>query len=319
MIDEALGAALSAAPSCKTLAQTARTVNERLGLDWSDAKWRGVWKDHPGDAFLVQKKLGESFSQHVHGQKLHLSGDLKGVTVADAHAPYHDPNAVALAAKVIKWWNPDILVHNGDNVDFSALSKFDPNPARRFRAQDEVDIAQSQVLIPLNGATRKGCKKILLPGNHDLRLLKLMWRQPELFSVRALHLPALFEVEKLGMEYVGYGTVINESLLITHGTRVSQHSGYSARSELAAIGYVYSTITGHVHRSGRHDFRGADGRIRVGQECPCLCGLKPDYCVDPNWVQGLTLWQVRGYDVWMQAVIFAADYRCRIGDKEFEL
>lgn len=319
MIDDVLSAALLAAPTCKTLAQTARTVNESLGLDWSDAKWRGVWKQNPGEAFLTQKKLGESFNQHVHGQKLHLSGDLKGVTVSDAHAPYHDPYAIALAAKVIRWWNPDILVHNGDNVDFSALSKFDPNPARRYRAQDEVDLWQSEVAIPLNGATRRSCKRIVLPGNHDLRLLKLMWRQPELFSVRGLHLPALFEVEKLGMEYVGYGIVVNDALLITHGTKVSQQSGYSARAELASVAYSLSTNTGHVHRGGRHEYRLPNGRIIIGQECPCLCRDDPDYAISPNWVKGLTLWTTRGPDVWMQAVLFNADYTCRIGDKEFGL
>lgn len=312
----AFQAARQLAPSCHTLVQTARNVNRQLGLDWSDAKWRGLWKNHPAEKFLVEKKLGETLKTHVHGQKLNIAGDVRGATVSDAHAPYHDPQAIDLAAKVLKWWKPEILVHNGDNVDFAGISRFDPNPARRFRAQEEVDAWQSEVYIPLKQAVGPKCRTIVLPGNHDLRLLKLMWRNPELFSVRSLHLPVLLEAEKLGFEYVGYAVVVDDLLEISHGERVGAHP---AKAELQKRAFSISTLTGHVHRPDRYEFQPPYGPRVVGQSAPVLCQTSPEYMIDPNWAQGLALWEIKDHLLWIQAVVFSPDYTCTVGDRRFSL
>lgn len=317
--EEAIALATSVAPAHRTLVQVSEYVNQELGLDWSAAKWRGIWKSNPAAKFTIQKRLGESFNRHTHGQKLHIPGNVRGVVVNDTHAPFHDPCAIALAAKVIKWWKPDVLVHNGDGCDFSGLSKFDQNPARKFRAQDDVDQWQTEVAIPLNTAAGARCRKIVLPGNHDLRMLKFLWQHPELFSVRALHLPALWEVEKLGMEYVGYAVVIDGLLEISHGTKVSVHAGYAAKAELTKRGYSISTATGHNHRGGRHELQTPYGGLIIGQEIPCLCDRNPDYSVDPNWVQGLGLFETRNHSLHIEAVKFTDDYRCQVGGKWFGL
>jgi hypothetical protein len=312
----ALDAALLAAPASHTLTDTARKANETLGLDWSDAKWRGLWKSYPAEKFLVQKKLGSAARTHVHAQKYYLAGDMRGATVGDPHAPYQDDDAVALAAKVLKWWKPDVLVHNGDNTDFAGISRFDTNPARRFSIQDEVDTWQAKVYLPLKSAVGSKCKTFVLPGNHDLRLLKLMWRQPELFSVRSLHLPALLEAEKLGFEYVGYALVVDNLLEISHGDKAGLHP---ARAELAKRGFSISTLTAHVHKADRYEFVPPYGPRVVGQSIPALCQLLPEYMVDPNWSNGLALWEIRNHVLWLHAIVFTPDYTCMVGDKHFAL
>lgn len=318
-VDEALALAKEVAPTYRTLVQVADHVNQRLGLDWSAAKWRGLWKQYPAARFIIQKRLGEAFNRHTHGQKLHIAGDTRGAIVSDEHSPHHDANAIALAAKVLKWWKPDVLVHNGDQCDFAGISKFDQNPARKLRAQDDVDLWQTDIAIPLNVAVGNRCRKIVLPGNHDLRMLKFLWEHPEFFSVRALHLPALWEVEKLGMEYVGYAVVIDGLLEISHGTKVSIHAGYAAKAELVKRGYSISTATGHNHREGRHEQRTPYNGLVVGQEIPCLCSTEPDYQVDANWVQGFGLFEVRNHKLWIQAITITEDYRCNVGGKWFGL
>lgn len=318
-VDEAIALATTVASTHRTLVQVAAEVNHQLGLGWSDAKWRGIWKANPAAKFTVQKRLGESLNRHNHGQKLHIRGNVRGAIVNDTHAPYHDPNAIALATKVIKWWKPDLLVHNGDQCDFQGLSKFDQNPARKFRAQDDVDQWQTEIAIPLNMAAGTRSRKIVLPGNHDLRFLKLLWQNPELFSVRSLHLPALWEVDKLGMEYVGYGVVVDNLLEISHGTKVSVHAGYAAKAELLKRGYSISTATGHNHREGRHEYTRPYGGLVIGQEIPCLCNREPDYQVDPNWVQGLGLFDIKDGNLWLQSVTFTNDYLCNVGGKWFGL
>jgi hypothetical protein len=175
------------------------------------------------------------------------------------------------------------------------------------------------VAIPLNVAAGSQCKKYVVPGNHDLRFLKLLWQFPDLFSVRALHLPALWEVDKLGMTYVGYAVVIDSLLEISHGTKVSAMAGYSAKAELLKRGYSISTATGHVHRAGRHEFTSPYGGIVIGQEIPCLCSTEPEYMVDPNWAKGFGLFEVRNHALWIQAIRITEDYRCNVGGKWFGL
>jgi hypothetical protein len=316
VVEEALNAALLAAPTCQTLIQTARNANEALGLDWSDAKWRGIYKANPGDAFLIQKKLGASLYQHIHGQKLHLQGDMKGATVNDAHAPYQDEKSIALAGKVLKWWRPDVLVHNGDNVDCSSISRFDTNPNRIFSIPEEVDAWQSRVYIPLATAVGPRCRKIVLPGNHDIRQERWLWKHPEMFGVRELTLPGLLGVKELGFEYVGYAVVVDNLLEISHGEKAGTHP---ARGELMKRGFSISTNTGHVHKADRHEYHPPYGNAVVAQTNPALCSLDPEYMHDPNWSNGLCLWQIHRHTLWIHAVVFNKDYSCTVGDKRFEL
>lgn len=148
-------------------------------------------------------------------------------------------------------------------------------------------------------------------------MLKFLWQHPDLFNVRALQLPALWELDKLGMEYAGY-VVLSNLLEVSHGTKTSPHAGYAAKAELLKRGYSISTATGHVHRAGRHEQMTPYNGLLIGQEVPCLC-LDPDYMVDPNWAKGFALLEIKRQNLWLQAVTITSDYRCCVNGKWFEL
>jgi len=52
------------------------------------------------------------------------------IVLSDVHLPFHAPNAVELAIQVIKVWQPDRVIFNGDIMDFYAVSTHDKNPER---------------------------------------------------------------------------------------------------------------------------------------------------------------------------------------------
>lgn len=314
--EEAIAAIARLAPQYRTLAQLGRAVNETLGLEWSDAKWRGLWKDKPTARFTAEKLLGTGQVRRF-GETLRIPGNTRAVVVNDVHAPYQDDNAIALAAKVVRWWRPDLLVHNGDNNDFPGLSsKFSPNPARKFRAQDEVEIWQRHVALPLLEASGSHCRTVVLPGNHDARLLRLLREQPDLFSIKSLQLPALWELDKLGMDYAEYAVVLDGLLEISHGTKVAAEAGYAVKNELAKRHWAISVMIGHTHRSGGTSAK-VGNRWVYGREVPCLCDLHPEYMVDPNWSLGLALCEVRGGRVNIMPVDFYEDYTCCVAGKWF--
>lgn len=313
---EALHLASDLAPVHEKLTNVARAVNDRLDLEWSMGVWRGLWKDNPEVAERVRKKLGTA--QREYPRIISVTGDCRGIVFSDIHAPFHDRDAIALACKVAKWWKPDVAIFNGDDLDFYMSSRYDKNPARTFRVQDEVDTWHIECVAPLVAALPSKCRKLKVPGNHEDRLRNKLWQNPDLFGIRSLELPELLELQHYGIEYATQRIQFGDELEVSHGTRVSKWSGMSAKAEQEKRRFAIKTITGHVHRAGRFQTR-VGTKYTVGQETPCLCTLDPEYMTDPDWVQGVTLFTVRGGVARIQTIQFELDYTCEVGKEFFEL
>ena len=317
--DELFAKALELAPRFDTLANVARAVNDALDIDMTAGAWRGLFVRNPEQRERIRKKLGTE--KRKASKIARVDGDVRGIVFSDVHAPFHDKNAIALAAKVAKWWQPDVAIYNGDDHDFYKLSRFSQNPERTECIQDEIDIWHIEVMAPLQAALPSKRKEYLVLGNHGRRLLLHLWAHPQLYGIRALEIPALLELERLGIEYAETKVLFGDLLEVSHGTRVRSMAGYSAKAESEKRRYSISTITGHVHRAGRFTTRTARGWI-YNQEAPCLCQLTPEYADDPDWVdwvQGVTLFEIRGRNLRIDAVEFYPDYTCMVGKQTFGL
>jgi len=312
---ELFAKALELAPRFDSLANVARAVNDALDIDMTSGAWRGLFVRNPEQRERIRKRLGTA--AHEYQRTINVAGNVSGIVFSDIHAPFHDRNAIALAAKVAAWWRPDIAIYNGDDVDFYQLSRFDKNPNRTARTQDEIDTWHIECVAPLNAALGKA-RKIKVPGNHEDRLRRKLWANPDLFGIAALELPELMQLRRYGIEYAELRVRFGNVLEVTHGTRVSKWAGYTARLEQEQRRYSISTITGHVHRAGRFQTRIGNG-YSVGQECPCMASLDPEYMTDPDWVQGVTLFVVRDGAVQIEPVIFTPDYRAMVGKQHFSL
>lgn len=314
--DDALYKAIQLAPLHEKLTSVARAVNASLDIDWTEAKWRGLWKDNPEVAERVRKKLGTA--QREYPRQITIQGDVRGIVFSDIHAPFHDRQAIALACKVARWWKPDVAIFNGDDLDFYMSSRYDKNPARTFRVQDEVDTWHIECVAPIVAALPSKCRKVKVPGNHEDRLRHKLWSNPDLFGIRSLELPELLELKRYGIEYAAQRILFGYELEVSHGTRVSKWSGMSAKAEQEKRRFAIKTITGHVHRAGRFQTRVGNG-FSFGLEAPCLCSLEPEYMVDPDWVQGVTLFTIRSGVARAQTVQFEPDYTCEVGKEFFSL
>ena len=312
---ELFAKALELAPRFDTLANLGRAVNDALDIDTTAAAWRGLWVRNPEQRERIRKRLGTA--AHQYQRTINVAGNCSGIVFSDIHAPFHDRNAIALAAKVAAWWRPDVAIYNGDDVDFYQLSRFDKNPNRTARTQDEIDTWHIECVAPLNAALGKA-RKIKVPGNHEDRLRRKLWANPDLFGIGALELPELMQLRRYGIEYVELRVRFGNVLEVTHGTRVSKWAGYTARLEQEQRRYSISTITGHVHRAGRFQTRVGNTHV-VSQEAPCMCTLDPEYMIDPDWIQGVTLFVVRDGAVQIEPVLFTPDYKAMCGKQHFEV
>jgi hypothetical protein len=142
-----------------------------------------LFKNHPEARERVRKALGTAV--HRGPSVATVDGNVRGAVTNDVHVPFHDRDALRLAAKVLEAWKPDVHIMAGDMMDFYTVSDYDKNPARAIRLQDEINTWHCEVVAPLSAAVGKRCRQIYLPGNHENRLLRHLWRHPALFGVRA--------------------------------------------------------------------------------------------------------------------------------------
>lgn len=226
----------------------------------------------------------------------------KNLVLSDVHVPYQDEDAVAIALQYIKDYKPDTIYVNGDVIDFYPLSTFDKSPDRKAGVAEEANDAK-EFIARLRKAAGKTTRIVYLEGNHEQRLQRYLWRNPELngikicdkeVSVANLLNLALYDVEyvKTDGDYWGADTGHVEAgdAVIMHGdsrlngASCSKYAGYSAKNTM--MGIQKSVVMGHVHRLAVIKQRSPHGRM-TGVETGCLCQIPGN----ANWQQGFTTFE----------------------------
>lgn len=212
------------------------------------------------------------------------------IVLSDVHLPFHAPNAVELAIQVIKVWQPDRVIFNGDIMDFYAVSTHDKNPERLKNGGLQTELEQWYELADkVRSAAPADCQIDFLPGNHEDRLRRYLWRDSTLHGLQALELPSLLKLGRFGIAFHEHEiNLAGGALVVKHGSYVRRYSGMSAKAELEAERYSVSGISGHVHRLGHTQVRTRRG-IVGWWEGGCLCDLNPEYVRNPDWHHGVTL------------------------------
>lgn len=240
----------------------------------------------------------------------------RAMVVNDLHVPFHDPRAVGLAITVMEDLQPEHLFIAGDLCDFYALSRFNKEPDRALKLQDELDES-----VAILGAFRKAlpnARIVFIRGNHEHRLTKyLCSNRPELRSLRALNLPSLLEFEKLGIEYVeGKGAEAWTTYGLVHIGHFDIYRKWSAFAAKELVQkHAESVVQAHTHKLGTHYRRYPGGRTVVGIESGCLCDLEPEYVSDPDWHHGFTLITKRTHtNRFHIKQVPIVDYECMLND-----
>ncbi len=223
----------------------------------------------------------------------------------DEHFPFQEDQAREVAMMIVQDFKPHQLILGSDGLDFYDISTFDKDPARvKVNLQDEIDLWQRGVREWKMAAPDARLR--FIPGNHEDRLRRYLWRHPELAALDALSLSSLLDFQGLGIEwnerdYLQAEINYFDKLSVRHGRYVRQGAGMSAKAELEADRYGISIMTGHTHRGGTVHATTRQG-IVTGQECFCLCRLDPPYMARPNWQQGIVIADVDENVVVIEAI-----------------
>ncbi len=205
----------------------------------------------------------------------------------DVHVPEHDRKAFNLLLAVIRKVEPDIVTCLGDMLDCYTISRFEKDPARKFRLSHE--IAQARTMLEEVVQASPTSKFIFHGGNHEDRLRKYVWRRcPDLECLPELSWPVLLHLDPTGWTYLPYETPFKIGpLWHHHGDVIRQKSGYTARALMEKVGG--NAICGHTHRLS-HIHRTTWSDHHQAWENGCLCKLKANYMTGtPDWQQGFCI------------------------------
>lgn len=204
----------------------------------------------------------------------------KFIVLSDIHFPYQDDKALKAVYKFLEQHPVDTIILNGDILDFYDVSRFDKDPQRMFSLQTELDMAENffkklRKLFP-------EAEMYFVKGNHEDRMERYLQKHSELFTLKALKIPTLLQLEKFNIHYKPKGFKFG-SLKIIHGDLIRKFSSYTARGELEK--HDSSGISGHTHRGGVYYYKTPE-RYLAWFESFCLCDVHPFYVDDPNWQSG---------------------------------
>lgn len=162
------------------------------------------------------------------------------LVASDIHFPYEDKAAVTAFIREAGTRKPDVVVLNGDLLDFYKLSKFSKDPSGK-NPEEEIEMCKT-FLKCLRRETGKECKIYYTIGNHEARLRKYILDNAPMVAGLMENVFSLLKLEE--PDVVGCASLlVNDTFMFKHGSRLGNKSGLSAIKELEA--HYLSGATGH--------------------------------------------------------------------------
>lgn len=227
------------------------------------------------------------------------------LVLPDQHAHKdHNNDRADWAGKLMLDLKPDVLVNMGDACDLPSLSSYDKGKASFNSASYQKDIEahldfQERFWYPITKAKRKKPHSIVLWGNHEQRLNKVLEYEPHLKGDRFGLSAKNFEFEKYYDEVVPYsgstpGVYNLDGVLFAHyfvsGVMGRPISGNHHAASLLAKNHC-SSVCAHSHTFDFSVAQRANGDTIMG----LVCGVFQDYktgwagAVNNLWHPGLAI------------------------------
>lgn len=220
-----------------------------------------------------------------------IDGPAKILSLSDTHFPYHDKDSVEAAVKWGKKFKPDVIVLNGDWMDFYGISRFEKNPkARDFKY--EIEIGRDS-LSWLRGSF-PAARIIYKLGNHDDRWDKFIWKKaPEIWNIDNVQLHNLLHFEDFGIERVGDNPIMAGLLPVFHGHELGKGISSPVNPARGAfLRTLHTILVGHHHRSSSHAEPNLWHDETMTWSQGCLCDRTPEYARVNKWNLGFAAIEV---------------------------
>lgn len=163
------------------------------------------------------------------------------IIASDIHFPYQDDRAIKAFIDYVKEKQPEIVVLNGDVLDFYKLSRFSKDPAGKNPAE-EIEMCREFLKEVRKAVPNSEIYYVI--GNHETRLEKYVLDNAPQIACLVDNVFEIIKVDREDMCVKGCASLtVNDTFVFKHGTRLGNKSGLSAIKELEA--HYLSGATGH--------------------------------------------------------------------------
>lgn len=294
----------SSLESCRSAIRYVRGNSGEAHRNTSDQKFHRP-NGKAGETFYKLPKPKTS----LRSWKIHkITGDHKALVMGDLHVPYYDPLAVEIAVNNGKKHEVDLVILNGDTLDFFSISQWEKDPRERNFPQE---IKSCQQFLGWLREQFPKARIIFKVGNHEERYEKyLIKKAPELLGIPNFELCSILGFEDLGIELVDDMRPIKlNELVLLHGHEyrfsisnpVNPARGLYLRAKVNAL-------TNHFHQASSHSEPNLEGKVISCYSLGCLSELRPKYMPLNKWVHGFAIVEMSGrkeFNVLNQKIIDA--------------
>lgn len=214
----------------------------------------------------------------------------KILIAGDFHIPFQDNKAVNAFISYAADTQPEVIIINGDLLDFYRLSKFVKGDERNPMQE----IAEGKIILE---TIRVACpnSNIYYPiGNHESRLETYIFNKAPDLEPLIDNFYKLLDCENYNIQGC-HKVIFNKNFVCKHGELVAQKSGQTAIKELEKE--YMNGVSGHTHRLSRFITR-KNGVKFQWAEAGCLCTMKPHYILQPDWQQGFIDVTIKDYKIY---------------------
>lgn len=234
-------------------------------------------------------------------EPLRIEGPARVGVLSDIHVPYHDKSALETAVKECKRHKCDVVLLNGDTIDFYGISRFEKDPERRTATEEIRDAVQLMRWIQ---SVFPKARLIWKNGNHDERWEKYCWANaPVLWSLKQCRLDGVLgyeyadqtgneatKLDRYGWEYVtDKRPIMAGRLPILHGHELPGGGSPVNPARGAYMRTAHTVLIGHLHRSSQHTEPNMFHEEVACFSTGALCGMYPAYARVNKWNSGFAL------------------------------
>lgn len=218
--------------------------------------------------------------------------------LSDIHVPFHDRDALEIALAAISLRKPDVILLNGDIVDFYEMSRFERDP----ELIDFPDtLAKSRQLFEHLRKRFPKARIIYKIGNHEERWKRwLRVEAPVVYGVEEFELPTLLRLHEHDIECVMDARRITlGALTVIHGHeyRFAISNPVNPARGLFLRGKINS-LCGHFHQVSQHSEKTMAGKVISTFSTGCLCNLTPQFHPYNNWTHGYAIVTIDKTGAW---------------------
>lgn len=213
------------------------------------------------------------------------------LVISDQHAhPDHNNDRADWLGRYIADTKPDVVVNLGDAADMPSLSAFDKGKASFHGNSYQKDIEahldfQERLWAPMKAAKKKQPFRVVLEGNHEHRLKKVLDFDPQMAGDRYGISFRNYDFDSYYHEVIQYdggtpGSYLLDGWMFAHffisGVMGRAIGGLNHGRALIQKNAV-SSVCGHSHLFDLAVAASADGRRLIG----CVAGVYQDF--DSPW------------------------------------